>query len=341
MAGSLALDLSDNNLTGSIPPELGGLAGLRVVYLENNSLTGAIPPELGNLPNLRLLSLLANNLTGSIPSELGNLVSLEVLWLQSNNLTGRIPPELGNLGRPGRAEPRRQQSDRPASLQLPEPHAGGIPIGAITLAYAHATPPRSERGSVGSEDTTRGSIAFPEREVLMVLYHSTGGPAWKRSDNWGTNAPLDDWYGVTPDENGDVAELDLAENGLTGIIPLELGNLPSLEVLNLSANRLTGQLPDTFLDLTLGTFGWDYNPGLCAPDTAAFRAWLDGIGNHYPGRYCAAERDVLMALIRFPRVDRTGRGPTTGERMPRWRTGTASGWTAGAGSAVWNCLSTG
>jgi len=59
-----------------------------------NDLTGSIPPELGNLDSLEDLSLSSNDLTGSIPDELGNLDSLTYLTLSSNNLTGSIPPEL-------------------------------------------------------------------------------------------------------------------------------------------------------------------------------------------------------------------------------------------------------
>ena len=46
------------------------------LWLRNNQLTGSIPSELGNLDNLVVLALHSNQLTGSIPSELGNLDNL-------------------------------------------------------------------------------------------------------------------------------------------------------------------------------------------------------------------------------------------------------------------------
>ena len=91
------LDLSDNQLTGVIPTELGSLANLRGLDLSDNQLTGVIPTELGSLANLRSLELRDNQLTGEIPPELGGLSNLTGLWLYRNELTGEIPPELGGL----------------------------------------------------------------------------------------------------------------------------------------------------------------------------------------------------------------------------------------------------
>ena len=102
--GSLAdlesLDLARNeNLSGPVPPELGSLASLRELYLYLNRLTGPIPPELGSLAGLEELRLGLNQLTGSIPGELGLLTELRLLGLGYNNLTGSIPPQLGSLAR--------------------------------------------------------------------------------------------------------------------------------------------------------------------------------------------------------------------------------------------------
>ena len=88
-----------NDLTGTIPPELGDLASLTRLHLDVNELTGAIPPELGDLANLEELLLGWNDLTGAIPPELGDLSGLKSLRMQSNELTGAIPPGLGGLAR--------------------------------------------------------------------------------------------------------------------------------------------------------------------------------------------------------------------------------------------------
>jgi len=91
------LDLRSNGLDGSIPPELGNLTRLVVLYLHANRLSGPIPSELGNLSKLSRLFLNDNDLTGPIPSELGNLSKLRDLILSDNDLADPIPSELGKL----------------------------------------------------------------------------------------------------------------------------------------------------------------------------------------------------------------------------------------------------
>ena len=117
-----ALDLSGNNLRGTLPPDLGTLTMLGTLDLSNNrlsrtipnlsaldsltsldlsdnQLSGTIPDWLGSLTGLRDLSLRDNRLTGVIPEELGNLNQLDLLYLDDNRLSGAIPAALGGLSR--------------------------------------------------------------------------------------------------------------------------------------------------------------------------------------------------------------------------------------------------
>jgi hypothetical protein len=92
------INLTDNQLSGSIPAELGDLGSLFLLYLNKNpSLGGSIPGELGKLGKLTTLALEQCQLSGGIPSQLGNLTKLEWLFLYSNMLTGEIPSSLANL----------------------------------------------------------------------------------------------------------------------------------------------------------------------------------------------------------------------------------------------------
>ncbi|XP_021776226.1 probable leucine-rich repeat receptor-like protein kinase At1g35710 [Chenopodium quinoa] len=91
-----SLKISDNNITGKIPPELGLATKLQYLDLSSNQLVGVIPKELGNLKSLFNLTLSDNKLIGSIPNELGNLLDLASLDLGGNGLNGTIPEGIGN-----------------------------------------------------------------------------------------------------------------------------------------------------------------------------------------------------------------------------------------------------
>jgi hypothetical protein len=93
----MAITINDNDLRGSLPPELGHLSKLETLVLYFNYLEGELPPELGRLSDLRVLILHDNKLSGPLPPELGRLSRLEELDLQANKLSGRIPVELGKL----------------------------------------------------------------------------------------------------------------------------------------------------------------------------------------------------------------------------------------------------
>ncbi|CAI9112892.1 OLC1v1013396C1 [Oldenlandia corymbosa var. corymbosa] len=91
------VDLSYNQLEGSLPVCLGNLTSLRVFNLGNNNFSGTIPSQLGHLKELTYLCLSSNTINSSIPSEFGNFTEMETLLLDGNQLFGAIPPTLGQL----------------------------------------------------------------------------------------------------------------------------------------------------------------------------------------------------------------------------------------------------
>ena len=89
--------VSNNQLSGARPAELGNLTNLTELWLDHNQLSGPIPPQLGNLTKLRKLALFRNQLTGPIPPELGGLSGLVYLYLYDNRLSGPVPSSLVGL----------------------------------------------------------------------------------------------------------------------------------------------------------------------------------------------------------------------------------------------------
>ena len=82
-----------------------------------------------------------------------------------------------------------------------------------------------------------------EREALVALYEATGGAGWTRNDNWLSEEPLGSWHGVSTDSSGRVRALNFYNNGLSGSIPPELGNLLRLEYLRMDENHFAGSIP--------------------------------------------------------------------------------------------------
>ncbi|XP_058183267.1 probable LRR receptor-like serine/threonine-protein kinase At1g56140 isoform X5 [Rhododendron vialii] len=64
---------------------------LSTLILRNNNISGTIPSNIGDFPSLSQLDLSFNNLTGPIPDSLFNLRSLSYLFLGNNKLTGMLP----------------------------------------------------------------------------------------------------------------------------------------------------------------------------------------------------------------------------------------------------------
>lgn len=68
----------------------------------------------------------------------------------------------------------------------------------------------------------------PDRTALTALYDAGGGSGWTRSDNWCSDKPLGEWYGVETDTEGRVATLRLPNNNLTGAVLEQVGALTRL-----------------------------------------------------------------------------------------------------------------
>lgn len=96
----IALSLPNLSLTGSIPASLQFCRSITSLNLSSNQISGSIPPALCDwLPFLVSLDLSSNALSGEIPSELANCQFLNSLILSNNNISGSIPSSLIHLDR--------------------------------------------------------------------------------------------------------------------------------------------------------------------------------------------------------------------------------------------------
>ncbi|XP_031260903.1 receptor-like protein EIX2 [Pistacia vera] len=90
------LDLSTNQLQGSIPDAFGRITSLTDLYLSYNQLEGGIPESFGNMCLLHSLDLSDKNLGGKLSKSIRNLIggctegTLEYLYLNDNKFIGSV-----------------------------------------------------------------------------------------------------------------------------------------------------------------------------------------------------------------------------------------------------------
>ena len=219
--------LQNNNLMGSIPPELGSLTTLVQLDFQNNSLTGSIPPELGSLTNLNFLSVAGNQLTGNIPTELANLTNLQVLFLGRNQFnSGSIPNELLTLS-------------NLVQLDLTNSHrTGTIPaqIGNMHLQYLFL-----------SSNQLTGSIPPEIGNLTQLVYLYLDGNSLS---------------GNIPTQFGNLIHLSvlsLYNNHLNGSIPNQISSMVQLQQINISNNQLSGEVPAGITGLPITNLDMGYN----------------------------------------------------------------------------------
>ena len=173
-----------------------------------------------SLGHVTAVDLESNGLSGPLVGALGDLDRMTGLRIGDNALAGRLPRSLIDLP---------LRDFRYAGTELCAPTDGWF---------------RAWLSTIPSHDGTGlGCAPLTDREALEAVYDATNGPGWTNNNNWLTDAPLGEWYGVEADDQGRVVGIGFVSNGLTGRIPREIGGLAHLEWLRLYRDELTGPIP--------------------------------------------------------------------------------------------------
>ncbi|XP_068338478.1 probable LRR receptor-like serine/threonine-protein kinase At3g47570 [Pyrus communis] len=293
----IVVNFSCNKLVGKIPPEIGLLSKLQKFALEYNNVTGQVPPSLGNLSSLQGLGLSVNNLMGNIPSSLGQLKKLTFLGLGANQLSGSIPSSICNLSSLVTVYMsfNQIQGSIPSDIGKSLPNlkvfnvygnqlTGCIPpsISNITSVWDFEVGSNNLIGQVPNLQKLhnlqnlfiqRNNIGSGKDGDLSFLSDLTNATQLRRliidNNNFGGTLPVsicnlstklemfwvghNQIYGSIPSGIGNLVSLewlDLGNNSFTGNIPYDMGKLSNLGVLKIFVNKLSGNIPSTLRNLT-------------------------------------------------------------------------------------------
>ncbi|KAM7477830.1 hypothetical protein LguiA_026043 [Lonicera macranthoides] len=288
------INLGSNSFTGRIPSSLFGLPSLKQLLLSNNhfdgslaeipnasssvldklelqgnKLEGEIPSSFFDLKRLKFLSLSSNNLNGTIQLEnVKKLVNLTTLDLSYNNLSietggnhsGLYPfPQFTKLNLAScklRNFPDLKNQTEMFHLDLSDNQIGGeIPnwiwkVGNGSLLYLNL--------SLNFLENIQEPYVIPSLTVLDLNSNHFRGklPIPPRTANYvdcssnhfSSSIPIDIGYNM-------LIAYSIANNNLTGTIPISICNASYLNVLDMSNNSLSGPIPLCLFELSGSTLG--------------------------------------------------------------------------------------
>ncbi|XP_037487667.1 receptor-like protein 13 [Triticum dicoccoides] len=214
------LDLSNNNLSGSMPNWLFiKEATLQELHLGNNSLTGSLYPIWHTQSSLQVIDLHMNHIIGQMPANISSMFPvLNDLDFSNNNFFGHIPTSLCEI-------------QSMVSLDLSKNNfSGEVPACVFTN--------------------------YPCPMTLKVSNNKLGGLIFSGMNNLSIMLELhldgNKFEGTVPRNlSGGLLEvIDLHDNELSGKLDTSLWNMSSLKVLNLAGNRITGKIHPRLCGLT-------------------------------------------------------------------------------------------
>ncbi|KAB5534184.1 hypothetical protein DKX38_017270 [Salix brachista] len=265
----VSLKLKRFSLAGELPPELIQLPYLESIDLSYNYLNGSIPSEWASL-KLKSIALLANRLSGNIPSYLGNFTSLTYLILSSNKLVGNLPMELGEL---------KNLTD----FRINDNNFNGsIPDFVENWKQLK----RLEMVASGLEGPIPSSISALETLTDLRI-----------TDINITDQSFPDLSNITG-----LSRLLLRDCNLSGEIPSYIWEMSKLRVLDLSFNKLRGELPGAVTTETLVFIFLTGN--ILTGNIPMFRKGMtvdlshNNFSQQSPGKPACQQTDVTLNLFR-------------------------------------------
>ncbi|GJN38631.1 hypothetical protein PR202_gb27691 [Eleusine coracana subsp. coracana] len=224
------LDLSTNQLTGTIPDSFGNLKSLYLLFLYKNQLTGTIPASIGLLPRLGDIRLFFNQLSGELPPELGKHSPLGNLEVSNNNLSGPLRESLCANGK------------LYDIVVFNNSFSGALPANLRDCVLLNNLMLYNNRftGEFPAE-----IWSFPKLTTVMIQNNSfTGTLPPVISFNMSRIEMGDNSFtGSVPTSATKLHVFKAGNNRFTGELPADMSKLASLTDFLVPGNRITGSIP--------------------------------------------------------------------------------------------------
>lgn len=220
------------------PSSIGYFRSLRILDLSYNNLRGSVPTEIGTLTNLTYLDLSNNNLGGVITEEhFVGLMNLKEIDLSFNNLSVVVDADW--------IQPFRLESAGFASC-----HLGPLFPVWLRQQLLHITKlDISSTGLVGNIPDWFWS--FSKAASLDMSYNQLNGNL--PTDMSGMaflelNLGSNNLTGQMPPFPRNIRKLDISNNSFSGIMPHKI-EAPLLQTLVVSSNQIGGTIPESICEL--------------------------------------------------------------------------------------------
>ncbi|CAN1276998.1 Receptor-like protein 50 [Linum perenne] len=228
------VDLASNHFTGPIP-SLGLSKNLVHLDLSYNQLAGDISAQWESFQELVFVDLRHNAFSGSIPSSLFAIPFLDTLDLSSNSMEGSIPRSIFELR--SLKEILLSSNRFNGSVQLNWIRSLQN-LTTLDLSYNNLTIDASGNSSTSSSFPQFGTLKLASSNLRM--FPKLGNQTWLANLDLSDN----NIEGILPRwilESTTLSHLNLSHNHLTGLeVPI---SLPRLIVLDMHDNQLQGDIP--------------------------------------------------------------------------------------------------
>jgi hypothetical protein len=279
------LSMVGNEMTGTIPSELGHLTKLRYLNLARNSLIGSLPVELAYWSKLHSILLLLNQFTGTLSESYSEWRNVVVVVLSVNELTGPLPESYGEWTNIADFE----LDSNSLTGTLPSSYgAWGEDITLFSVGDNKLTGPLPESYS-----------EWRSMEILYLDQNLLSGAFPESYGQW-TNTSFFDlsnnsFTGTLPSSYGnwvDPREVFFNHNYLTGTLPSSYENWTNLWKVNFSSNYLTGTLPSSYENWT-NIWEVDFSSNnLTGTIPSSYASWMDDEDvEFYASENCLQEVD--------------------------------------------------